>query len=618
MNPEEQNLDNITPDMCEPIEGPDGTHYLYNGQEVPYLFEPFEFLDNDEDEEEDSEDIDEDREDESEEESEETDEDEEENSNPDEEKPEENEGDEEPERSEEEGPEPPEENPEPNDIEGAEGAEGAEAAEAAEGAEAAAGAAETAEAAEAAAGAAEAAEGVEVLATAEVWGPIALIIIVVVVIILIVVFLFIGARKDQAYGDPAPSCTGGSVIVIDPGHPSEDSNSNTQDDYDRDEKNGTGATGGEGFGVIEREINQQVASKLKVSLEKKGYTVYLTKTDANKFMSNRARGVFVRDKKATLYIRIHNDDGAGSPEGIVFYYPDVKGYNPPASTKNELGEYPFKFNDEVVKKEVELAKKLNESFAKSGIKYGDGKAYQHQVKSIPKAFGYTYDTTTSLIEMSSLQYPKDAGFIKDPKNQDRLVASFVEGIENYSPPGSTGSTCGPGINGLESPPGMRGPNPKNYYLFPKGLKETGILYGAGNTECNHWGSKELNQVVYTVAKAFAAKYPKNKMQIGDFNSSRHETHNDGRDADIDIPGGMMNDGSSYNRELAIEAAKLYFQTKTIKWIYYDDATVVEKINSWAKENNLPGAMKAIGGHDDHFHVRMQDKYAGQQDTPSCP
>lgn len=165
------------------------------------------------------------------------------------------------------------------------------------------------------------------------------------------------------------------------------------------------------------------------------------------------------------------------------------------------------------------------------------------------------------------------------------------------------------------PPNLGSPNLLGYYQMPKSLDGSYSLYGC-NTGNQRWGDLKLIQVLYTVSTNWAKAHPTHKIQIGDLNASGHRSHKWGRGVDIDAPGLMLVDGGSYKRDLTIELAKEFFKTGLILRIFYDDPTVNNAVNSWAKANGLPGYMQAIGGHANHFHIDLNIP-KGPEWAPAC-
>lgn len=105
-----------------------------------------------------------------------------------------------------------------------------------------------------------------------------------------------------------------NIIVIDPGHANK-ADLEKEPEAPNSSKFKYKQTGG-ADGVVtktpEYKINMQVAKKLKIKLEEKGYTVIMTKTDNNKTMSNIERAKVGNQANAGLVIRIHTDSADNS------------------------------------------------------------------------------------------------------------------------------------------------------------------------------------------------------------------------------------------------------------------------------------------------------------------
>ncbi len=105
-----------------------------------------------------------------------------------------------------------------------------------------------------------------------------------------------------------------NIIVIDPGHANK-ADLEKEPEAPNSSKLKYKQTGG-ADGVVtkipEYKINMQVAQKLKIKLEEKGYTVIMTKTDNNKTMSNIERAKVGNEANAGLVIRIHADSADNS------------------------------------------------------------------------------------------------------------------------------------------------------------------------------------------------------------------------------------------------------------------------------------------------------------------
>lgn len=198
-----------------------------------------------------------------------------------------------------------------------------------------------------------------------------------------------------------------------------------------------------------------------------------------------------------------------------------------------------------------------------------------------------------------------------------IIPSFAVFYFLKTPPSDASEITVPGIpttGELLTPPNLGQPNSAGYYDMPPSTDGSYIIYSC---QAVRSGKIELIQVLYTVAIEFAKKYPNNKLRIGDLtgNPGGHVSHRNGIDVDVVIPGGMMS-ASPYNPQLAVDAGKLFFSTKMIDRIFYNDTNVQNEINSYAKQNNLPGVMKSWPNHANHFHLRI-NLPKGPLYAPSC-
>ncbi|MEI6237122.1 MAG: hypothetical protein WCP03_00795 [Candidatus Saccharibacteria bacterium] len=126
-----------------------------------------------------------------------------------------------------------------------------------------------------------------------------------------------------------------------------------------------------------------------------------------------------------------------------------------------------------------------------------------------------------------------------------------------------------------------------------------------------WGRKELIETIYQTAKRWHEVHPDIKINVGDLDAPGHLSHDGG--IDVDLSGCPWNKscGSSYKPELAVEYAKMIFDTNIVNVIGYDDASVADQVNDYASQNNLAGSMASnwgasgYGDHSNHFHLRIE-------------
>lgn len=117
---------------------------------------------------------------------------------------------------------------------------------------------------------------------------------------------------DGRRGSRVPGSTSGKIIVLDPGH-----------NFGGDD--GAYATSN-GVTYAERDLNMQVAVKLKAKLEAQGYTVIMTRDEADRekidvtsSLTNRVN--IANSSGAALFVSLHhNSASAQSANGVEVYY----------------------------------------------------------------------------------------------------------------------------------------------------------------------------------------------------------------------------------------------------------------------------------------------------------
>ncbi len=128
------------------------------------------------------------------------------------------------------------------------------------------------------------------------------------------------------------------IIVIDPGHGSKSNLELERVSPDSEEKKIKDGGGAEGVNSKTPEylISMDVASKLKETLQKEGYTVIMTKNKHSESLGNIERAEVGNKNNANLVIRIHADSAdLEDAKGASILVPSKKGY---ASEINELSK----------------------------------------------------------------------------------------------------------------------------------------------------------------------------------------------------------------------------------------------------------------------------------------
>nr|WP_208461153.1 N-acetylmuramoyl-L-alanine amidase [Clostridium botulinum] len=128
------------------------------------------------------------------------------------------------------------------------------------------------------------------------------------------------------------------IIVIDPGHGSKSNLELERVSPDSEEKKIKDGGGADGVNSKTPEylIAMDVASKLKETLQKEGYTVIMTKNKHSESLGNIERAEVGNKNNANLVIRIHADSAdLEDANGASILVPSKKGY---ASEINELSK----------------------------------------------------------------------------------------------------------------------------------------------------------------------------------------------------------------------------------------------------------------------------------------
>lgn len=200
----------------------------------------------------------------------------------------------------------------------------------------------------------------------------------------------------------------GAVVVVDPGHPSE---------------NGHGATSRRG--TVESHITLAVGNRLRELLLERGATVVMTRTGLNEVVSNRERAEIANRAAANLLIRLHCDSRAAA--GTATYYPDRKG-----TVDGFTGP-----SDEIIARSGVLARLFHPAMV-AGMGPGWGNIgvlgdSRTDVGSRQGALtGSIYSRVPAItVEMVSLANDADDRFISTPDGQNRMARALLAGIEAY-------------------------------------------------------------------------------------------------------------------------------------------------------------------------------------------
>lgn len=118
------------------------------------------------------------------------------------------------------------------------------------------------------------------------------------------------------------------------------------------------------------------------------------------------------------------------------------------------------------------------------------------------------------------------------------------------------------------------------------------------------GLPQLVKTLLIVSRQWNQSHPTPKLVIGDLNAPGHLSHKDGRDVDITSTGGIMMTEPGYDRRLAVELGKLFVDQGNLELILYNDTSVQQEVNDYARSKGLSGTMQFWANHENHFHVRI--------------
>lgn len=222
-------------------------------------------------------------------------------------------------------------------------------------------------------------------------------------------------KQDSAVSDVTTEepAANSHVVVIDPGHQGQGDSTT--------EPNGPGSstmkarvaggTHGTTTGVYEYQLTLAISQQLQAELEKRGYTVYLTRTSHDVNISNMERAQYATSVGGEIAVRIHaNGVDNASVSGAMALAP---------SSANPYIAY-------LADSSWNLSKCILDSYCGTTGMRNQG------VSTSDTMTGINWSTVpVTILEMGYMTNPTDDVNMEDPAYQARMVQGIADGIDAY-------------------------------------------------------------------------------------------------------------------------------------------------------------------------------------------
>lgn len=213
--------------------------------------------------------------------------------------------------------------------------------------------------------------------------------------------------------EPIETKGNGHIVCIDPGH--QRSGESAKEPNGPNSKTMkarvTGGTRGTTTGVYEYELTLTISQALKTELEKRGYTVYMTRDTHDVKISNMERAQYATQVNADIYFRIHaNGAGSSSANGAMMLTPSASN--------------PYVAN--LASKSKTLSQDVLTAYCQAtGMK-------NLGVQANDTMTGLNWATMPmTLIELGFMTNPRDDKNMEDAAYQAKMVQGMANGIDAY-------------------------------------------------------------------------------------------------------------------------------------------------------------------------------------------
>ena len=195
-------------------------------------------------------------------------------------------------------------------------------------------------------------------------------------------------------------------------------------------------------GVVEQDINLDIAKRLKEILEKQGYKVYMTRTK-NSWISLGERVRFGKEKKGDLFVSIHvNACDNASISGFESYVLDFARSSSASrlaiienADSGRLGDMDKILTEILTGARTSESRRLAEHIQKSAVgfvKKQKGVLKDGGVKGAPFFVLVGSSMPSVLVEVGYCTNKTEAGRLKNSTHRYRLAQGIADGIHSYA------------------------------------------------------------------------------------------------------------------------------------------------------------------------------------------
>lgn len=210
-----------------------------------------------------------------------------------------------------------------------------------------------------------------------------------------------------------PAGSAGHVVVIDPGHQAKGDSTLEPDGPGSSVMKArvSGGTRGRTTGVYEYELTLTIGQQLKTELEKRGYTVYMTRTSHNVNISNKERAEYATSVGGEIAVRLHgngvNDTGVSGALALA-----------PSSSNPYISH--------LAAASQQLSRCVLKGYCNAtGMK-------NRGVSASDTMTGINWSTVpVTILEMGFMTNASDDTNMQDAAFQQRMVQGIADGIDDY-------------------------------------------------------------------------------------------------------------------------------------------------------------------------------------------